>query len=394
VQTEFKIASQDGAEFTVHVNFVCTVIDAITVVKEGQINAADALLAYLKGYQPLFELGLGHPLAEVNALRKEAGHHVKAYMTIKPPQIAGMSIKFANVQVMTPRELADYEEERRKKLREQDLAVLHLDGETALEHRKQEAGLRLEETRQASAREEERRQSLHDHDLAASRQESEAMLRQRELETGLTLEETRLTGTRKIAEVIGADPYEALHHAYMGGGITAAEHAEKLFELTEAKRRTDREDVKEVATRANDNYLRERQWEHDDRRAELEYRRAREEREAAEAREDKRWDRDDRLRREEREAVQERDRRKDQIAVDIELLRELGKRGQLDNYYVDINDLVNRIRGEHGAGQQAAAEVSDASRSALPAGGGDGDGEDDDDHVGGFKNELREEDGD
>jgi hypothetical protein len=138
VDVSFTITSKDAASFTVQVNFTCSVVDPVTVVKDGQTNASESLLAYLKGYQPLFEVGLVHPLAEINVVRRKAGLHIKAYMTICPPEIPGMLIDLANVQVMTPQEVAEHEERRRREGREQDLAAERLQHEHDLKRQRQE----------------------------------------------------------------------------------------------------------------------------------------------------------------------------------------------------------------------------------------------------------------
>ena len=43
VEVSFRIDSQDSAEFTVKVIFICSVTDPVIVVRDGQVNAADAL---------------------------------------------------------------------------------------------------------------------------------------------------------------------------------------------------------------------------------------------------------------------------------------------------------------------------------------------------------------
>ena len=98
----FPIDSQDGLEFTVKVTFTCSVADPVAVVRYGQVNAADALLAYLRAYQDLFSLGLVHPVAEINQVRADMTIQVKAYMAMRPPKIPGMQITLAAVQVETP----------------------------------------------------------------------------------------------------------------------------------------------------------------------------------------------------------------------------------------------------------------------------------------------------
>jgi hypothetical protein len=203
VATNFTIDSQDASQFSVYVNFVCTVTDPIRVVKDGQANAGVALLSYLKGYQRLFELGLTHPLSELNALRREAGHHIKAYMTVMPPEIAGLSIDLGNVQVMTPDEIAAHQKDLRKAKQDHDIAAMALESETALERRK----------------------------LAAQSE----------------LGEGRLANAKTTAETIGNDPNLALHLAYVSGELSAGEIADRIQAREEERERIEREDAKEAA---------------------------------------------------------------------------------------------------------------------------------------------------
>jgi hypothetical protein len=46
VEVSFRIDSQDSEEFNVRVIFICSVADPVVVVRDGQLDAADALLAY------------------------------------------------------------------------------------------------------------------------------------------------------------------------------------------------------------------------------------------------------------------------------------------------------------------------------------------------------------
>jgi hypothetical protein len=107
VEVSFRIDSEDASEFTVKVTFICSVLDPVVVVRDGQVNAADALIAYLRGYQDLFYLGLEHPIKEINKVRTKMAVQVKSYMTLRPPKIPGMEITSATVQIETPPVLAD-----------------------------------------------------------------------------------------------------------------------------------------------------------------------------------------------------------------------------------------------------------------------------------------------
>lgn len=102
VVVSFPIDSQDSAEFVVKVTFICSVREPDIAVRHGQVNAADALLAYLRAYQDIFSLGLEHPISEINKVRQKMAIQVKAYMTLQPPQIPGIEITSATTQVVTP----------------------------------------------------------------------------------------------------------------------------------------------------------------------------------------------------------------------------------------------------------------------------------------------------
>ena len=182
VAASFEIDSQDAAKFTVQVNFTCSVIDPITVVRDGQHDASDSLLAYLKGYQPLFELGLKHSLTDINTVRREAGMHVKAYMMMSPPQIPGMAITLANVQVMTPVELAEYEKRRRSAAQERGLEADRMLGEQTRKKYEQEGEWVLKEREQLATHAYKEREQEAEQGLGLRQQESDhlAKLKQQE----------------------------------------------------------------------------------------------------------------------------------------------------------------------------------------------------------------------
>ena len=102
VQVEFRIDTQDAAEFVVRVTFSCSVVDPVTVVRNGQVNVADALLEYLHAYPDLSQLGLKYSVADVNKIRTAMAAHIRAYMAHYPPRIPGIEIGTATVHVETP----------------------------------------------------------------------------------------------------------------------------------------------------------------------------------------------------------------------------------------------------------------------------------------------------
>jgi hypothetical protein len=390
VGATFEIASKDAAKFTVQVNFVCSVVDPVTVVRDGQTDANESLLAYLKGYQPLFELGLKHPLAEINAVRREAGLHVKAYMTIRPPEIPGMSIALANVQVMTPQELAEHEVRRRKEGREQSLAAERVRGEQTLKQQRQQGEHVLKEQQQEGDQVLKERQQVGDKVLRQRQEAGDqlAKLKQQENEHLLGVRERQhgLDELGSVAEAIGNDVRLALLLAYSRREVSADDVAQRLRQLDEEDRQHAREvkdakrlarekaeeivraDAKEKAaidredTRGADaikraDTLRELEWARDDKRDTTKYDRAMGERAADEARE----------------------LHRQKVEVELEIMREFTKRGLLDNYYVNADDMMRRLRGE-------------LAQPELPP-AGTNDGNDDPKEDDPKDDDLKEEDG-
>ena len=389
VGVSFEITSRDAAVFTVQVNFTCSVVDPVTVVRDGRMNATESLLAYLKGYQPLFELGLTHPLAEINVVRRKAGLHVKAYMTMSPPEISGMSIDLANVQVMTPQEVAEHEDRRRREEREQDLAAERLQREHDLKQRRQAADRSLQEQKQDADYSFRQRQQANDQLFSMREQEGDY---QRKL---LAQENEHLLGARerqhKIDEfegfspIVGDNPRQALRLAHIRGELTADDLARRLRELDDEDKRWVREiaeaerlatekaaevaraEAREAAAIRRADERAELEWNRERKRDEITYNRATAEREAKEA----------------------SDQRKQAIEIELEILREFNKRGLLDNFYPDINEMMRRIRGEPITDGGTAQRLQPGEEPGeLTQGSGD----DSTDDL--QKDDLREEDGD
>lgn len=357
VAVSFEIISKDEAKFAVQVNFVCSVIDPITVVRDGQTNASEALLAYLKGYQPLFEIGLKHPLKEIHAVRREAGLHVKAYMTINPPQIPGMSIVLANVQVMTPQELAQHEELRRKEELSRQLELERLRGDQTLKQRKREVEHLLRGLEQRGE------QVLKEQELAGGRvlkeqeQETDQFLAQRKQEgdhlLGSRQHKYELQQAMDVIDALGNDPRRALLLAHIRGEVSADDYARRLRAMDEEDQRRAREvkEAKRLAREKAEEIARAREREQDA----LEWDHTRETEAIARA---------DRIREREWEQAQ----RQQEIEVELEVLREFNKRGLLDNYYPDINEIMRRIRGEPSVGSGSGIQVQGEERAQLTSG--------------------------
>jgi hypothetical protein len=208
VQVEFEIDSRDGEEFVVRVTFICSVKDPVIVVEHGQENAADTLLAYLHGYQDLFQLGLSYSVSEINRIRKAMAHQVKAYMAYYPPRIHGMEISSATVQVETPATVG-----RIRELEEEQ---------------------RIQEARQrGEAR------------IASQRQDS------------------LLENTRKLSRALGDNPVDVAFYAHAEGGTSSEDLAGQLQQSHEADEQ--RKHLDRVASRAR-NYAvadQKAEWAHE-----------------------------------------------------------------------------------------------------------------------------------
>jgi hypothetical protein len=360
VTATFEIDSMDASKFTIRANFTCTVLDAATVVRNGLTDASEAMLAYLHAYQPLFELGLGHPISDVNAVRRETSIHIKAYMTMKPPELAGVSVRFANVQVDTPATIAENEDKKRRA--EQD----------------------FERKKRAAEQEQE---------LALWDQAAKAKLKLAAQNTQQYLDANQQTHdlerTRELNEQIDGDPLRAMNHAQARGEITAADTMERLLALAQEKDRRaieaenrqhelmERLDSLDRARRD-----RELEWEREnlvreldraDRRSEfdqeievkdldwsrqIEMRKIEGKERLVDLKRDveakrQAWEREDQIRARDfeqamtrREAEEFSKRREKDREFALETLREFNKRGLLDNFNPDVRDLMSRIRGD------------------------------------------------
>lgn len=225
VEVSFVIDSEDGLEFTVKVTFICSVVDPVVVVRDGQGNAADALLAYLRGYQDLFNLGLEYPIKKINKVRTKMSTEVKAYLTLRPPKIPGMEVTSATVQIETPAVLADI-------------------GKLTNEHQ-----IELE---------------IEDHEARLDSRRQDHLLKKADR-----------------MGAIGHDPEAALNLAYADGGVGSPEYADQIQQREESRLHRDRMDKIAAMTRRHEIKDRHDQWEyedrlqaHEERKAKLEWKRA------------------------------------------------------------------------------------------------------------------------
>jgi hypothetical protein len=313
VEVSFTVDSQDASAFTIKVTFVCSVRQPEVVVEDGQVNAADTLLAYLRGYQDLFNVGLKYPVTAINDVRAEMAVQVKAYMTLHPPKIPGIEIApSATVQVQTPEQMASYE----------DIARTHL------------INVRMQE---------------HEAELAARRQRS------------------LLSRAEMINEAVAGNSTSALGLA-AADGMGSAEYAERMQQAEEI--RAQREQAERLAgdTRNWAVADRDAQWRHDAQREQVAWERA--------EIEHRRGDRQELLRRqqalEDRDAQWQHDSQREQVAweraevenqraarqeginrlleAEEKYLEALAQAGHFDTHVEDIGGVMQRIRRMASAG--------------------------------------------
>ncbi|HEX6359671.1 SPFH domain-containing protein [Actinophytocola sp.] len=302
------IPSQDATSFTMRVTFLCTVEDPVAVVRTGGHDAEAMLSGYLKAHSRLFEVGLDYALTEINDVRRKLSSQVRAYVTVVPPEFAGMTATLASVEVLTPDELAKFQESLRD---EQQKHTVDFERQRN-EHRLKEQQQHYEHQREADGH-------RHARVLNAEQQD---------------YERDQLSRT---SDVVGGDPIAALVLSHAAGDISARELADELKELRRQEVAQDREDL---LTRLEIERERDKaEWEADrlDRARRTEW-----------AREDQ-LDRDKALLR--REMWEREDRKLEretelkQLEAKLEVIRELGKHGHLDNANLHLDKVVNDLLG-------------------------------------------------
>lgn len=286
VMVQLDIPSADASSFTMQVTFVCTVNNPITVVREGLLSADVRLRAYLKSHRKLFELGLDYPVSQINEVRRVVNAQVKAFSTIQPLVIPGMSIEIASIEVLTPDELVTFEKSRRDLRRDHELTAERQHYGQTLEYDRERHGQRMT----TDARRHE--QSLEAEKRAFERDEF-----------------------NELMDVIGGNPHNALLLAYAAGELGSEALFSKLMAEQQRQQEIERADRRSEIERARE-----------DRKLELEL-----------AREDRRWKWEKKLQRvtatredDLRKEQWERDDKHRQQAVNLDVIRELAKRGHLD----------------------------------------------------------------
>ncbi|MET9393365.1 hypothetical protein ABZY20_23685 [Streptomyces sp. NPDC006624] len=131
VEVERTLPSVSEADnFTVRASFTCQVTDPTVIARQGVIDVAVPLRAYLMGDPDLPRVSAGHRVEEVNAVRTEVSHRMTAYSAIVPPRVAGMSVEFVSAEVHASDDLRDWEQKLRDERRAWELQRGQRDFET------------------------------------------------------------------------------------------------------------------------------------------------------------------------------------------------------------------------------------------------------------------------
>jgi hypothetical protein len=151
VTVQAVIPAAAAGQFTVQVTFLCTVRDAVSVVRAGITDMTEPLVHYVTSHQELFELSQTNEFDEVNYVRKSVTAEIKAYMALRPPAFSGIHVELGNIQVLTPAELEEFERARRAKRQEARKASEEAKIENQLALEKQELEHKLESAREELA---------------------------------------------------------------------------------------------------------------------------------------------------------------------------------------------------------------------------------------------------
>jgi hypothetical protein len=131
VEVERRLPSVSEADqFTVRASFTCQVTDPTVIARQGVIDVAEPLRAYLLGDSDLPKASADHRVEEINAVRAEVARRMTAYSAVVPPRVAGMSLEFVSAEVSTVESLRAWEEKLRDAHRNGRLSQYQIDLET------------------------------------------------------------------------------------------------------------------------------------------------------------------------------------------------------------------------------------------------------------------------
>ncbi|GLZ34478.1 hypothetical protein Lesp02_66650 [Lentzea sp. NBRC 105346] len=101
IEVRVAIRSAQADPFIALIRFTCSVEDPALVVKDG-LDARKRLHAGISHHQPLFELGLCHPLSRRAEVRRAVSAQLRALFEVSPVVLPGMRAALAGVELVTP----------------------------------------------------------------------------------------------------------------------------------------------------------------------------------------------------------------------------------------------------------------------------------------------------
>ncbi|TDB99311.1 hypothetical protein [Actinomadura sp. 7K534] len=229
IRTEFTVPSAEGGEFTVLVDFTCSVHDPVAVVKAGLGDVRDSLAGYLRAHEDVFKAGAKYKLADFLTARTEVRAELQAYHHYLPVRLSGMTAVLGNVEIPAPSEIKDYVDKTvRDELDHKDrLAGLARGGNYDRAEALEETETRLHKLKlEVLSTEQEINKLRSDRQKEAQRERDEeaalaAAHRRRDLETTFGIDQAA-----KVTAAVGDDPLRAYALAAERGEIGAKELAE------------------------------------------------------------------------------------------------------------------------------------------------------------------------
>jgi hypothetical protein len=329
-------------------------------VVKGNVQASEAILAYLQRDSKLAHLALNLRVGDLNQLRREATARIRAYTEVKPPDVLGLDLRFLGVEVLTPPDLEQFEQRRREAAAEHTLkrqrVGYHQDDELDAERHSQGLAGQRRSGRHAA----DRADQDHAHDRATKEQLHAQRLQAESLQFARDEVEFAYRS-------FGDDPLKALMFAQAKGEINATEVANRMaagdrdrIEYTRRQAELDREDDRQEVTWTREQRAKALSAGRDEDREGATHQRLMELEKARADREDARDERrEDRLDARDRRQEERADRHK-QLDMQLDVLKELAKHGHLDMINVQVDKLVADIYGG------GALAVTQPDRDALP----------------------------
>jgi len=127
---DIKVPSASPADdFVIRAHFHCVVSKAELVARLGLTDTIEPLRTHLKQDRMLLALGANFGVDQLAIMRDEAISRVAAYCETRPPQVPGMDVALAAVEVFTPDDLRTQEKRMRDERWAQRYNTLKLGGE-------------------------------------------------------------------------------------------------------------------------------------------------------------------------------------------------------------------------------------------------------------------------